>query len=130
MVLQFLDVIIDVLVYGGRYVEPSIRPDDSRYGENPNRLQRHTQFQVNFELDYDWKSRNLIHLCNSLKLFSVSIVFQHPVIYFAVLTSNLCQVILKPDPGNSQDLFIRSLSALGSVVISVIFLVIVFSIWR
>ncbi|KAL0806390.1 hypothetical protein Bca101_098882 [Brassica carinata] len=49
------------------YVEPSIRPDDSRYGENPNRLQRHTQFQV----------------------------------------------ILKPDPGNSQDLFINSLSALG-----------------
>jgi len=31
-----------------RYVEPSIRPDDSRYGENPNRLQRHTQFQVKF----------------------------------------------------------------------------------
>ncbi|GFY81250.1 glycine-tRNA ligase [Actinidia rufa] len=54
-------------VSGGRYVEPSIRPDDSRFGENPNRLQRHTQFQV----------------------------------------------ILKPDPGNSQDLFIRSLSALG-----------------
>ncbi|XP_020224578.1 glycine--tRNA ligase, chloroplastic/mitochondrial 2 isoform X2 [Cajanus cajan] len=50
-----------------KYVEPSIRPDDSRYGENPNRLQRHTQFQV----------------------------------------------ILKPDPGNSQDLYIRSLSALG-----------------
>ncbi|XP_072994242.1 glycine--tRNA ligase, chloroplastic/mitochondrial 2 isoform X1 [Typha latifolia] len=49
------------------YVEPSIRPDDSRYGDNPNRLQRHTQFQV----------------------------------------------ILKPDPGNSQDLFLRSLSALG-----------------
>ncbi|KAI5423308.1 glycine--tRNA ligase, chloroplastic/mitochondrial 2 isoform X1 [Lathyrus oleraceus] len=49
------------------YVEPSVRPDDSRYGENPNRLQKHTQFQV----------------------------------------------ILKPDPGNSQDLFIRSLSALG-----------------
>ncbi|KAG9452154.1 hypothetical protein H6P81_005058 [Aristolochia fimbriata] len=49
------------------YVEPSIRPDDSRYGDNPNRLQRHTQFQV----------------------------------------------ILKPDPGNSQELFIRSLSALG-----------------
>ncbi|KAK1274219.1 hypothetical protein QJS04_geneDACA012516 [Acorus gramineus] len=49
------------------YVEPSVRPDDSRYGDNPNRLQRHTQFQV----------------------------------------------ILKPDPGNSQDLFISSLSALG-----------------
>lgn len=25
------------------YTEPCIRPDDSRYGENPNRLQRHTQ---------------------------------------------------------------------------------------
>ena len=24
------------------YAEPSIRPDDSRYGDNPNRLQRHT----------------------------------------------------------------------------------------
>eukprot|EP00871_Galdieria_phlegrea_P002784 jgi/Galph1/3506/GphlegSOOS_G2123.1 len=28
------------------YEEPSIRPDDSRYGDNPNRVQRHTQFQV------------------------------------------------------------------------------------
>ena len=28
------------------YPEPSIRPDDSRYGTNPNRVQRHTQFQV------------------------------------------------------------------------------------
>ena len=28
------------------YVEPSVRPDDPRYGENPNRLQTHTQFQV------------------------------------------------------------------------------------
>ena len=28
------------------YVEPSVRPDDSRYGENPNRLQIHTQYQV------------------------------------------------------------------------------------
>ena len=28
------------------YVEPSVRPDDSRYGENPNRMQTHTQFQV------------------------------------------------------------------------------------
>ena len=28
------------------YVEPSVRPDDSRYGENPNRVQRHTQFQA------------------------------------------------------------------------------------
>ncbi|CAA0405258.1 unnamed protein product [Arabidopsis thaliana] len=51
--------------------QPSIRPDDSRYGENPNRLQRHTQFQV----------------------------------------------ILKPNLGNSQQLFINSLSALGIDVI-------------
>jgi len=28
------------------YIEPSVRPDDSRYGENPNRLQQHTQLQV------------------------------------------------------------------------------------
>lgn len=49
------------------YVEPSVRPDDSRYGENPNRLQTHTQFQV----------------------------------------------ILKPDPGNPQELYLASLEALG-----------------
>src|ERR1700761_7656812 len=30
----------------GAYVEPSVRPDDARDGENPNRLQRHTQDQV------------------------------------------------------------------------------------
>ena len=49
------------------YVEPSVRPDDSRYGENPNRLQTHTQFQV----------------------------------------------ILKPDPGNPQELYLESLAAIG-----------------
>ncbi len=49
------------------YVEPSVRPDDSRYGENPNRLQTHTQVQV----------------------------------------------ILKPDPGNAQELYLGSLGALG-----------------
>jgi glycyl-tRNA synthetase len=49
------------------YVEPSVRPDDGRYGENPNRLQMHTQFQV----------------------------------------------ILKPDPGNPQELYLKSLEALG-----------------
>ncbi len=49
------------------YVEPSVRPDDSRYGENPNRLQTHTQVQV----------------------------------------------ILKPDPGNAQELYLGSLAALG-----------------
>ncbi|MBN1173037.1 MAG: glycine--tRNA ligase [Micromonosporaceae bacterium] len=49
------------------YVEPSVRPDDSRYGENPNRIQCHTQFQV----------------------------------------------ILKPEPGNAQELYLGSLTALG-----------------
>jgi glycyl-tRNA synthetase len=49
------------------YVEPSVRPDDSRYGENPNRLQTHTQFQV----------------------------------------------ILKPDPGDPQEVYLKSLEALG-----------------
>ncbi len=28
------------------YVEPSFRPDDGRYAENPNRMQMHTQMQV------------------------------------------------------------------------------------
>ena len=54
------------------YVEPSVRPDDSRYGENPNRLQTHTQFQV----------------------------------------------ILKPDPGNSQELYLGSIRALGIDTVS------------
>ncbi len=49
------------------YVEPSIRPDDGRYGENPNRMQMHYQFQV----------------------------------------------ILKPDPGDAQEIYIASLAALG-----------------
>ena len=49
------------------YVEPRVRPDDSRYGENPNRLQTHTQFQV----------------------------------------------ILKPEPGDPQELYLGSLEALG-----------------
>jgi glycyl-tRNA synthetase len=49
------------------YVEPSVRPDDARYGENPNRLQTHTQFQV----------------------------------------------VLKPDPGDPQELYLGSLAVLG-----------------
>ena len=49
------------------YVEPSIRPDDGRYGDNPYRLQQHYQFQV----------------------------------------------ILKPDPGNPQELYLQSLQSLG-----------------
>lgn len=49
------------------YVEPSIRPDDGRFGDNPNRMQMHFQLQV----------------------------------------------ILKPDPGNPQEIFLKSLEAIG-----------------
>jgi len=49
------------------YVQPSRRPTDGRYGENPNRLQHYYQLQV----------------------------------------------ILKPAPANSQELYLNSLAALG-----------------
>ena len=49
------------------YVQPSRRPKDGRYGDNPNRLEKHHQFQV----------------------------------------------ILKPSPLNSQELYLSSLEALG-----------------
>ena len=49
------------------YVQPSRRPKDGRYGENPNRLQHYYQFQV----------------------------------------------ILKPSPPDLQDLYLRSLQAIG-----------------
>ena len=49
------------------YAQPSRRPADGRYGENPNRLYRHTQFQL----------------------------------------------ILKPPPVNVQELYLKSLEAIG-----------------
>jgi glycyl-tRNA synthetase len=49
------------------YIEPSIRPDDGRYGLNPNRFYQHYQLQV----------------------------------------------ILKPDPGNPQELYLQSLAEIG-----------------
>jgi glycyl-tRNA synthetase len=49
------------------YAEPSVRPDDGRYGANPNRMQKYYQYQV----------------------------------------------ILKPDPGNPQEIYLKSLEALG-----------------
>lgn len=101
--------------YGGRYVEPSIRPDDSRYGENPNRLQRHTQFQVNFSFII-WSNDTISIASWSFLILEIILAFDDPHIYFTLyfLVSISYQVILKPDPGNSQDLFIRSLAALGS----------------
>ena len=54
-------------VWKAAYVQPSRRPSDGRYGENPNRLQHYYQFQV----------------------------------------------IIKPSPDNSQDLYLGSLRAVG-----------------
>ena len=54
-------------VWNTAYVQPSRRPTDGRYGENPNRLQHYYQFQV----------------------------------------------LLKPSPTNSQDLYLGSLEAIG-----------------
>jgi glycyl-tRNA synthetase alpha chain len=53
--------------YRVAYVQPSRRPADGRYGENPNRLYKHCQFQV----------------------------------------------ILKPSPANIQDMYLKSLAAIG-----------------
>ena len=53
--------------WNAAYVQPSRRPKDGRYGENPNRLQHYYQFQV----------------------------------------------ILKPSPDDIQDLYLKSLSAIG-----------------
>jgi glycyl-tRNA synthetase alpha chain len=53
--------------YRVAYVQPSRRPADGRYGENPNRLYKHFQYQV----------------------------------------------VLKPSPADIQDLYLKSLQALG-----------------
>lgn len=53
--------------WNAAYVEPSRRPADGRYGENPNRLYQHHQFQV----------------------------------------------VMKPSPENIQELYLKSLEALG-----------------
>ncbi|KAE8768213.1 vacuolar fusion protein CCZ1 [Hordeum vulgare] len=45
------------------YVEPSVRPDDSRYGDNPNRLQRHTQFKILVRL---WALQGILKESHSL----------------------------------------------------------------
>jgi glycyl-tRNA synthetase alpha chain len=38
--------VLDDRPWNVAYVQPSRRPDDGRYGENPNRVQKHHQFQV------------------------------------------------------------------------------------
>jgi len=37
------------------YVQPSRRPTDGRFGENPNRVQKHHQFQVIMEHKVAWE---------------------------------------------------------------------------
>jgi len=60
------------------YAEPSIRPDDSRYGDNPNRVQRHTQFQVS-SIDYLTFFILCSPVCSPLPLF-------HPCFYLDLIT--------------------------------------------
>lgn len=127
LVILVLSLIANMVVSAGRYVEPSIRPDDSRYGENPNRLQRHTQFQVNFEIVHCRKSKALIDLWTQRSFWGVMLAFNVLSFTLRVVAWNSFQVILKPDPGNSQDLFIRSLSALGSHSLSCAFLLTFFA---
>ena len=51
------------------YIEPSIRPDDGRFGENPNRMQQHYQLQVILKPD----PGNPIELyLNSLEAIGIS----------------------------------------------------------
>lgn len=59
--------VLDSDPYSVAYVQPSRRPADGRYGKNPNRLYKHTQYQV----------------------------------------------ILKPAPADIQELYLKSLAAIG-----------------
>ncbi|MGA0103330.1 MAG: glycine--tRNA ligase subunit alpha, partial [Steroidobacteraceae bacterium] len=52
--------------WSAAYVQPSRRPTDGRYGENPNRLYKHYQFQVILKpAPFDVQDMNL----QSLKAF-------------------------------------------------------------
>ena len=58
------------------YVQPSRRPTDGRYGENPNRLRRHHQFQVHgfgvFRVLFDHEAHPVYnHLVQAKNLFPV-----------------------------------------------------------
>ena len=60
------------------YVEPSVRPDDSRYGDNPNRLQQHTQFQARpLQTPSRDQTRALLQIAAwSRALLSFAVVFE------------------------------------------------------
>ncbi|CAI5951429.1 unnamed protein product [Closterium sp. NIES-65] len=144
------------------YVEPSMRPDDSRFGDNPNRVQRHTQFQVlcgGIALRCSavallsgalrWHCSQVLCggialRCSAVALLSGALRWhcsqvlcggialscpQHiphciaptkaasgttpPTLCLPVPSPLSPQAILKPDPGNLQELYLVSLAALG-----------------
>ena len=82
------------------YLEPSVRADDSRYGDNPNRLACHHQIQV------------LVHSSSAADSLSAALL---SCCHAGAQLSHVArvQVIMKPDPGNSQELYLGSLEALG-----------------
>ena len=53
--------------WNAAYVEPSRRPADGRYGENPNRLYQHHQFQVVMKHWKNWASTHWNTMFVSLK---------------------------------------------------------------
>ena len=101
------------------YAEPSIRPDDSRYGDNPNRLQRHTQYQVGSAAPLRLEHPARVPCCcagdsnRHPAVFSTSRWLSRAWYEWMESSPANPQVILKPDPGNSQELFLGSLEALG-----------------
>lgn len=112
------------------YAEPSIRPDDSRYGDNPNRVQRHTQFQVLGDVAAAggcwresatgwWRAgvSAAVHAshCVCVPLLLLSCCCRHGITLARSLPNQPLplQVILKPEPGNPQELYLGSLEALG-----------------
>ena len=117
------------------YAEPSIRPDDSRYGDNPNRVQRHTQFQARCECVWASPPSNPVR-CTPAMLLTLTHFSQRsstpnnqplplllpcpaprrprlPLVPPPHAAPPPTQVILKPDPGNPQELYLGSLEALG-----------------
>ena len=83
------------------YAEPSIRPDDSRYGDNPNRVQRHTQFQVILKPDpvRCGASRPALLCVRPLGALPISL---------AMPRMHICH-----RQGNPQELYLKSLEAIG-----------------
>ena len=54
------------------YVQPSRRPSDGRYGQNPNRLQHYYQYQVILKPSPDDVQETYLHSLNSLGISSLT----------------------------------------------------------